>query len=54
MPVAVAAADAYLALRARAPMPRAQRRGAHAARGGELAAEREAVKALWKAVFGGV
>ena len=53
MPVAVAAADAYLALRARTHAASLNDEEHVLIAEGELAAEREAVKALWKAVFGG-
>ncbi len=54
VPVAVAAADAYLALRARTHAASLNDEEHVLLAEGELAAEREAVKALWNAVFGGV
>jgi glutamate-ammonia-ligase adenylyltransferase len=52
VPVAVAAADAYLALRARVHASSLNDEEHALVEEGELAAEREAVQALWRAVFG--
>ena len=53
MPVAVAAADAYLALRARTHAGSLNDEEHPVIADDELVAERSAVQALWKAVFGG-
>jgi glutamate-ammonia-ligase adenylyltransferase len=53
MPVAVAAADAYLALRARTHAGSLNDEEHPVIADDELLAERSAVQALWKAVFGG-
>jgi glutamate-ammonia-ligase adenylyltransferase len=52
MPVAAAAADAYLALRARTHAASLNDEEHVLVEDGELAEERRAVQALWKAVFG--